>query len=148
MHRTWLKKDGVAMVASTHPLISATWAAPRLLHKPLGILTEGFPDPRKEAPGCILSHLQFPWLLRATMRSPLRSPAQVEGTQGTPRATSTTRSTSASTLSGRKRDNHADTTGVVPRAHGKTRHAICHSRVPARVFMGRTAMQRAVGKTS
>ena len=28
------------------------------------------------------SHLQFPWLLRATMRSPLRSPAQVEGTQG------------------------------------------------------------------
>ena len=26
------------------------------------------------------SHLQFPWLLRATMRSPLRSPAQVEGT--------------------------------------------------------------------
>src|SRR5574341_1050976 len=26
--------------------------------------------------------LQFPWLLRATMRSPLRSPAQVEGTQG------------------------------------------------------------------
>src|SRR5574340_160248 len=27
------------------------------------------------------SHLQFPWLLRATMRSPLRSPAQVEGTQ-------------------------------------------------------------------
>ena len=30
------------------------------------------------------SHLQFPWLLRATMRSPLRSPAQVEGTQGFP----------------------------------------------------------------
>src|SRR5574337_107728 len=28
------------------------------------------------------SHLQFPWLLRATMRSPLRSPAQVEGNQG------------------------------------------------------------------
>ena len=28
------------------------------------------------------SHLQVPWLLRATMRSPLRSPAQVEGTQG------------------------------------------------------------------
>src|SRR5574337_994176 len=28
------------------------------------------------------SHLQFPWLLRATRRSPLRSPAQVEGTQG------------------------------------------------------------------
>ena len=28
------------------------------------------------------SHLQFPWLLRATMRSPLKSPAQVEGTQG------------------------------------------------------------------
>ena len=28
------------------------------------------------------SHLQFPWLLRATMRSPLRSPAQGEGTQG------------------------------------------------------------------
>ena len=28
------------------------------------------------------SHLQFPWPLRATMRSPLRSPAQVEGTQG------------------------------------------------------------------
>src|SRR5574341_1401645 len=28
------------------------------------------------------SHLQFPWLLGATMRSPLRSPAQVEGTQG------------------------------------------------------------------
>ena len=28
------------------------------------------------------SHLQFPWLLRATVRSPLRSPAQVEGTQG------------------------------------------------------------------
>src|SRR5574337_530239 len=28
------------------------------------------------------SHLQFPWLLRATMRSPLRSPAQVEQTQG------------------------------------------------------------------
>src|SRR5574341_416085 len=28
------------------------------------------------------SHLQFPWLLRATMRSPLRSPAHVEGTQG------------------------------------------------------------------
>src|SRR5574337_693543 len=28
------------------------------------------------------SHLQFPWLLRATMRRPLRSPAQVEGTQG------------------------------------------------------------------
>src|SRR5574337_146885 len=28
------------------------------------------------------SHLQFPWLLRATTRSPLRSPAQVEGTQG------------------------------------------------------------------
>ena len=28
------------------------------------------------------SHLQFPWLLRATMRSPLRSPAQVEGSQG------------------------------------------------------------------
>src|SRR5574340_977649 len=28
------------------------------------------------------SHLQLPWLLRATMRSPLRSPAQVEGTQG------------------------------------------------------------------
>src|SRR5574338_202529 len=28
------------------------------------------------------SHLQFPWLLRATMRSPLRSPAQVQGTQG------------------------------------------------------------------
>ena len=28
------------------------------------------------------SHLQCPWLLRATMRSPLRSPAQVEGTQG------------------------------------------------------------------
>ena len=28
------------------------------------------------------SHLQFPWLLRATMRSPLTSPAQVEGTQG------------------------------------------------------------------
>src|SRR5574339_224633 len=27
-------------------------------------------------------HLQFPWLLRATMRSPLGSPAQVEGTQG------------------------------------------------------------------
>src|SRR5574337_1265729 len=27
-------------------------------------------------------HIQFPWLLRATMRSPLRSPAQVEGTQG------------------------------------------------------------------
>src|SRR5574337_765785 len=26
------------------------------------------------------SQLQFPWLLRATMRSPLRSPAQVEGT--------------------------------------------------------------------
>ena len=30
----------------------------------------------------IFSHLQFPWLLRATMRGPLRSPAQVEGTQG------------------------------------------------------------------
>ena len=29
-----------------------------------------------------MTHLQFPWLLRATMRSPLRSPAQVEGTQG------------------------------------------------------------------
>ena len=28
------------------------------------------------------SHLQFPWLLRATMRSPLRSPAQGKGTQG------------------------------------------------------------------
>src|SRR5574337_678307 len=28
------------------------------------------------------SHLQFPRLLRATMRSPLRSPAQVEGPQG------------------------------------------------------------------
>src|SRR5574337_173111 len=28
------------------------------------------------------SHVQFPWLLRATVRSPLRSPAQVEGTQG------------------------------------------------------------------
>ena len=28
------------------------------------------------------SHLQFPWLLRATMSSPPRSPAQVEGTQG------------------------------------------------------------------
>ena len=28
------------------------------------------------------SHLQFPWLIRATMRSPLRSAAQVEGTQG------------------------------------------------------------------
>ena len=28
------------------------------------------------------SHLQFPWVFRATMRSPLRSPAQVEGTQG------------------------------------------------------------------
>ena len=28
------------------------------------------------------SHLQFPWPFRATMRSPLRSPAQVEGTQG------------------------------------------------------------------
>src|SRR5574337_896809 len=28
------------------------------------------------------SHLQFPWLLTATMRSPLRSPAQVEGIQG------------------------------------------------------------------
>src|SRR5574340_36001 len=35
------------------------------------------------APGAwTASHLQFPWLLRATMRSPLRSPAQVEGTQG------------------------------------------------------------------
>src|SRR5574340_534649 len=28
------------------------------------------------------SHLQFPWPLRATMRSPLKSHAQVEGTQG------------------------------------------------------------------
>src|SRR5574340_263304 len=28
------------------------------------------------------SHLQFPLLLRSTMRSPLRSPAQVEGSQG------------------------------------------------------------------
>ena len=27
-------------------------------------------------------YIQFPWLLRATMRSPLRSPAHVEGTQG------------------------------------------------------------------
>ena len=31
---------------------------------------------------CFVFHLQFPWPLRATMRSPLRSPAQVEGTQG------------------------------------------------------------------
>src|SRR5574340_586585 len=28
------------------------------------------------------SHLQFPWLLMVALRSPLRSPAQVEGTQG------------------------------------------------------------------
>ena len=53
------------MVPSTHPLISATWAAPRLLHKSLGILTESFSDPRKEQPGHV-------FLCLSTQHGPLK----------------------------------------------------------------------------